>query len=210
MATIDGINIHVTSEKPSYSVRVSTYPIEGGAAITDHVEPQLISLNLTGLLVGDAAKKRNELLAKMNAGATVKYIGRNSFVNCVIVSFESTHEYTNAAGMGFTMQLQEIKKVKPLFSKKLPKKVQTIVKVLDKSGRKQTKTTKKSKGKGKSTKGKKSKNKGPTGKKHTVREGQTWEALAYTYKVPLKTLRSWNPQIPKGTRLKPGMVVIVG
>ncbi|CAH8719670.1 hypothetical protein HTL2_005692 [Paenibacillus melissococcoides] len=34
--------------------------------------------------------------------------------------------------------------------------------------------------------------------------------MAYTYKVPLKTLRSWNTQIPKGTRLKPGMVVIVG
>ncbi|MCY9758977.1 LysM peptidoglycan-binding domain-containing protein [Paenibacillus alvei] len=215
MATIDGISIHVTSEKPSYSVRVSTYPIEGGAAITDHVEPQLITLNITGLLVNDASKTRNELLAKMNAGATVKYIGRNSFMNCVITSFESTHEYTNAAGMGFTMQLQEIKKVKSLFSKKLPKKIQTVVKVLDKSGRKQTKTTKKSASKGKTStsKGKskgKSKNKGPTGKKHTVRDNQTWEALAYTYKVPLKTLRSWNPQIPKGTRLKPGMVVIVG
>lgn len=206
MATLDGISIHVTSEKPSYSVRVSTYPIEGGAAITDHVEPQLVTLSLSGKLVGqDAAKKRKEILGKMNSGSTVKYVGRNSFINCVIESFESEHEYKVANGMNFTMQLREIRKVKPLFSKKLPPKTQTLVKVMTAAGRKQLKTTKKSKAKGKKTK-----SQGPTGKKHTVREGQTWEALAYTYKVPLKTLRSWNPQIPKGTRLKPGMVVIVG
>lgn len=192
MATVDGIQIHITSEKPSYSVRVSTYPVEGGAAITDHVEPQLMTLNLTGLLVDDTAKKRNALLAKMNEGATVKYIGRNSFMNCIIVSFESTHEYTNATGMAFTMQLQEVQKVKPLFSKKLPKKTQTVIKLLSKSGRKQVKTTKKSK-----SKGKKSKNKGPTGKKHTVRGHQTWEALAYTYKVSLKTYGHGTRKYPK-------------
>ncbi|CAH8711824.1 hypothetical protein WDD9_003023 [Paenibacillus melissococcoides] len=75
MATIDGIQIHVTNEKPSYSVRVSTYPIEGGAAITDHVEPQLVTLSLTGKLVGeDAAKKRKEILGKMNSGTTVNML----------------------------------------------------------------------------------------------------------------------------------------
>ncbi|WP_390905324.1 phage baseplate protein [Paenibacillus melissococcoides] len=58
----------------------STYPIEGGAAITDHVEPQLVTLSLTGKLVGeDAAKKRKEILGKMNSGTTVKYVGRNSY-----------------------------------------------------------------------------------------------------------------------------------
>ncbi|EHQ63681.1 hypothetical protein PDENDC454_04419 [Paenibacillus dendritiformis C454] len=206
MATIDGIQIHVTSEKPSYSVRVSTYPIEGGAAITDHVEPQLVTLSLTGKLVGeDAARKRKEILGKMNSGATVKYVGRNSFINCIIESFESDHEHKVANGMNFTMQLREIRKVKSLFSNKLPPKTQTLVKVMTTAGRKQVKTTKKSK-----AQGKKAKNQGPAGKEHTVREGQTWEALAYTYKVPLKTLRSWNTQIPKGTRLKAGMVVIVG
>lgn len=210
MATIDGIPIHVTSEKPSYSVRVSTYPIEGGSAITDHVEPQSITLNLTGLLVDDASKKRKALLAKMNAGATVHYIGRNSFLNGVIVSFDSTHEYTTANGMDFTMQLQQIRKVKPLFSNKLPKKRQTIVKGLHQSGRKQIQTTKKSKSRFTGSKRKPSPSKGPTGKKHTVRANQTWEALAYAYQVPLKTLRSWSPQIPKGERLKPGMVIIVG
>ncbi|BFH10700.1 LysM peptidoglycan-binding domain-containing protein [Paenibacillus melissococcoides] len=206
MATIDGIEIHVTSEKPSYSVRVSTYPIEGGAAITDHVEPQLVTLSLSGKLVGqDAAKKRKEILGKMNSGSTVKYVGRNSFINCVIESFESDHEYKVANGMNFTMQLREIRKVKPLFSNKLPPKTQTLVKVMTTAGRQQVKTTKQSK-----TKGTKAKSQGPTGKKHTVREGQTWEALAFSYKVALKTLRSWNTQIPRGTRLKEGMVVIVG
>ncbi|MCE5168530.1 LysM peptidoglycan-binding domain-containing protein [Paenibacillus profundus] len=196
----------MTNERPSYSVRVSSYPIEGGAAITDHVEPQLVTLHLTGLLVGnDAAKKRKEILDRMNAGEMVKYVGRNSFVSCIIESFESGHEYKTSNGMSFTMQLREIRKVKPLFSKKLPVKTQTLVKVMTTAGRKQVKTTKNSK-----SKGKKPKNKGPTGKKHTVRENQTWEALAYTYKVALKTLRSWNPQIPKRTRLKAGMVVIVG
>lgn len=218
MATIDGIQIHVTSEKPSYSVRVSTHPIEGGAAITDHVEPQLITIGITGYIVGvGASKKMKDLRAKMNAGETVKYVGRTSFTTCVIEAFETDHDHTVANGMAFTMQLREVRKVKPLFSKKLPFKTQTVVKTVSVAGRKQTKSTKKSsrkkktsKKKAKTTTKKKTKTKGPTGKKHTVRDGQTWEALAYTYKVPLKTLRSWNPQIPKGTRLKAGMVVIVG
>ncbi|CAH8708622.1 LysM peptidoglycan-binding domain-containing protein [Paenibacillus melissococcoides] len=107
--------------------------------------------------------------------------------------------------MNFTMQLREIRKVKPLFSTKLPAKTQDPCQG-DDNGRPAAAQDHKAK----QDKRHKEKSQGPTGKKHTVREGQTWEALAYTYKVPLKTLRSWNTQIPKGTRLKPGMVVIVG
>ncbi|TPG89951.1 LysM peptidoglycan-binding domain-containing protein [Brevibacillus laterosporus] len=205
MATINGMEIHVINEKPTYSVKVSEHPVENGAAITDHVEPALKKFAITGLMVGpEAAQTRQNLVNLMNAGEPVTYTGRNIFTKGIIESIETDHHAQIANGMAFTMQIRELRRVEQKFSANLPKQAITNVKLVSTTGRKQVKTTKKGKT---ATKAKSSQ---PTGKKHTVRKGQTWESIASQYGVDVKKMRKWNGHIPKSVRLKEGMVITVG
>ncbi len=223
MATINGIEIFVEEESPKFSVTVTEYPVEEGEPIADHVKRELPVLSISGKLLGeDASEKRSKIRAMMESGETVKYVGRNAFGNAVVTSFDSTHNHKVANGMNFTMNLRQIRKIKQLFAPGLSAKLVTSVKPTTTAGRKQVQNTKTGSAAagaagGKSVSAKKASGGngmfaggGATVKKHTVRQGQTWESIAAAYSIPVKTLRAANPQIVKYQRLKEGDVLTIG
>lgn len=216
MAMIGKIPIFVESESPSYGVTVTENPVETGEAMADHVKRKLTSLSLRGRLIGeDAAQRRERLLQHMKNGDTLKYVGRNTFTNCIIESFSSTHDNRVANGMVFDMTIREIRKAKQLFPKGLSGKMAAKVKTKTTSGRKQTQDSKKKKrgsGSGKSGSGNQKTSSATADgkvKTHTVRQGQTWVSIAAAYGMSATKLRAANPQIAKYVRLKQGDILTI-
>lgn len=191
MSRLGGVELFVTSEEPEYSVQVSSHNIEKGGSITDHIQKEGVTLHLEGLLLGpQAANYRHRLVAAMNGGKVLQYVGRNSMVNAVITSLRTSHDYSIANGMSFSLTLKEIQLVKVAY-KGLPGKSQAALKAKSRSGKRNTSYL-------------------PTPQEHLIRTGQTWETIAKSYQVDSYQLRTWNPHLDPNFPPPAGMVLSIG
>lgn len=110
MATINGMYIFVESESVDAGVEVTERPVETGIAISDHVKRNATVLTLSGEIVGsNAANILAQIKKLQREGGVCSYSGRNTFSNCLITSFSTSHPNTIWGGCEFSMTLKEIR-----------------------------------------------------------------------------------------------------
>lgn len=189
MAKLGSINLFVEDESYSESVTATAYPVEKGVAFTDHVERNPKSISLKVFLSGSQA---NDTLAKlrtqMQKGTIVKYVGRATASNVIILTLDHTR---NAIKNGFELSitLREVRIAKSPWVK-AKKKQKPNRKPTDNTGKKKP-TTKKSRG---------------TARYHLTRSGDTYWDLSRKYGTSIPQLRTWNRypdrRIPIGVKLR--------
>jgi hypothetical protein len=149
MATLDGYSITVETESPGFKVEITSQPIERGTDVTDHVQPKLRTMDLSGRVVGpSAAEIHAYLIRSMESGKIVKYTGRTQFSG-LIASFSAPRDYKIADGFTFSLSLIEVKFATSSYVSALPTPVKVQAAQVVSAGVKQTKST--SKGKSKTT-----------------------------------------------------------
>ncbi|MNC28202.1 hypothetical protein D3C75_764010 [compost metagenome] len=152
MAKLDGKYITVETEAPDYPVTVTEQPVEKGVSLVDHVQAGAWTMSLSGLIVGpDADKTRAYIVAAKDKGKVVRYVGRNRFTG-VITAFSTSHDYTVANGMTFSMDLRQVRVATSSYVATLPAPVKAQAAAASNKGTQQPKNKSKSKGKGKSGK----------------------------------------------------------
>lgn len=139
MALLDGIYMTVEAEDPAFPVVVTEQPVEDGVDLTDHVQRQVRTLPLSGVIVGpDAAQKREYLISASNTGRIVRYVGRNAFTG-IITDLSTNHDHTVADGFRFSFTLREIRIAKATPISQLPAPIRSQAAPIVNSGIKQTK-----------------------------------------------------------------------
>lgn len=173
MAKLAGIPIVNEQETFSPQIEATQYPVEKGAAISDHVQRGARTINVSGSIISHSAESYyNKLLKYAEKGDLVTYVGRMTAKNYIIAGMPKTYTSDLANGMGITIDLIEVSIAKSPF----------VVK--------KTKTNNKSK-KEKVVK------KNPSKKYHKVKKGDTYWALSKKYGTPLKNILSWNKWPPR-------------
>jgi LysM repeat protein len=185
MGVLAGYKIANLQETKTNTVNVTSYPTEKGLPVTDGVQRQPKTFNISGKILGntssDAEKIYNALEKKQNAGTVVSYVGRTSAKNVIITNIQLTYDNTIGNGMAVSIDLQEIRIANsPYVTQK------TTVKT---SGKKSTSNTKKT-----------------NAVYHKVRSGETYGSIAHRYGTTIKALENLNPwpekKIPVGANMR--------
>lgn len=175
MATLGGIEIHVTTESPSYSVDVLTHPVEKGENIADHVKKNATAFSISGIVVGEDSEARlTKLTDAMNKGKGLFYNGVKKMSNVLIVSIDPDYSKDIKNGFAFSMKLTEYRVV----SAKVKTSSTTATKKTTNQGTKQT-TVKVS----------------SSSKYVTVRKGDTLSKYAKLYNTTVAALKKLNPSV---------------
>lgn len=118
MAKLGKINLVNEKESDGADVEVTSYPVEKGVPITDHVQRKPETTTVSGYLLGKTANSDYEYLKKQAyAGTLLTYTGRKVAKNVIITKIDrDTGDYTN--GFAISIELQEIRIAKSPWVKK--------------------------------------------------------------------------------------------
>lgn len=110
MALINNLYVFVESEDVDRGLKISNHPTEQGVDLTTIIKRELITLNLSGKIVGEKATDTlNKLVSLHQSGALVKYEGNNIASNFIIRNFKTGHPNTIYGGCSFDMTLKEVR-----------------------------------------------------------------------------------------------------
>lgn len=164
MAKLGSIKLSIDSESISNSVDITSYPVEKGSPISDHVQRKPQSINLSGAIIGpDYKSKLQKLRDIMRSGTPITYVGRATAKDVLISSIEDNRDTSMLNGSYVSIQLQFIRIAKTPWKK------------VKNSGKKQ-KVVKKS----------------STAVYHTIKKGDTYWGLSRKYGTSISQLRKWN------------------
>ncbi|MFQ6391345.1 LysM peptidoglycan-binding domain-containing protein [Priestia aryabhattai] len=178
MARLGNISLVVEKEDDSASVDATSYPVEQGIPMTDHVEQKPDEFSLSGFLLGNSYKTDYEYLKKcMNNGTVLTYVGRNIAKNVIILDLSGTVDSSIANGKDISIKLRQIRIASTPWVK------------VKNSGKKKPVSTK------------------PSGAVyHLVKKGDTYWDMWKKYGTSIAQLRSWNKypdrRIPIGVKLR--------
>lgn len=117
ISLINNLYVFVAEESINRSIDSTEHATEKGLPLTDHVKRNPIELSISGRIIGENYKKTIEQLYDwQRSGTLVAYIGKNSFSNAIITSFDT--EYTNTINdVPFSMSIKEIRiSQKPVYT----------------------------------------------------------------------------------------------
>lgn len=182
MAMLGSVALHIEKEKENYAVNVTEYAVEKGEPYSDHVEKRSPTFSVNGTIIAknfDAAK--NKLIHYMELGFPLKYVGKMSASNVIILSIEGGHSSSISNGMEITINLRRIRIATTSWLK--------AQKPTTESGKK------------------KPVNKKPSTKKyHVMKKGQTYWYVSKKYGTSISQLRKWNKwpdrKIPIGAKVR--------
>lgn len=178
MPTLAGVEIHVDTERPSYSVQAMSHPMEDGLPVTDHIQRQPIGFSLDGLVLNPgASEKRDRLLAAMNSGELVVYLGRNSAYTMLIMSLDPVHDYKVANGFRYSIKLLEARIVN--VAQDVPPETDPTGTATSETGNLGTQQLEQT----------------TDQVDATIKEGDTFWALAKTFKTTVDAIASLNPDL---------------
>jgi LysM repeat protein len=188
MAKLGKYNLFVLNESPQYSVQTTSYPVEKGIAMTDHVQPEPESLKIDVFLSGaNYQKTLDQLKNSMYKGEMMNYAGRFIMRNVVIENISPSADASAKNGVMVSITLKQIRVATTPYVKTNVKNAQ--VKKVSNAGQKQ-----------------------PTPKKqsnavyHVVKKGDTYWGLSKKYGTSVNQLRAWNKypdtKIPVGVKLR--------
>jgi LysM domain len=110
MARLGKVQLLIEKEGDSKSIDATSYPVEEGIAITDHVERKPEEFSLSGFIIGPNYKSDKEYLEKeMYKGTMFTYVGRNIAKNVIIVDISGDVDSTIANGTAISIKLREIR-----------------------------------------------------------------------------------------------------
>lgn len=110
MARLGKVQLLIEKESDSKSVDATSYPVEKGVAMTDHVEKKPGELSLSGYIIGPNYQADKEYLQKeMDKGTMFTYVGRNVAKNVIITSIDGDVDASIANGTAISIKLQEIR-----------------------------------------------------------------------------------------------------
>lgn len=185
MAILGGHQIHVISETPLYSVNVTQYPVETGIDLTDHVERQSTTMEITGMILGPkAASIRARLIESMQNGEKLDYVGRNAFRQVLLSSIQTEHDAQVANGYRFTATLQQVRVAQPSYAPLLNDPILlSQAKDTTNAGRQQLA------------------NKPPQGtpQYHEIKRGETMYSIAPKYGTSWQSVQALNPNVDPKT-----------
>ena len=119
MALINNLYVHVTDEQLSRGVKVTEHSVEKGFPITDNVKPDAKVLSITGEIVKADKTPAKTIISSLEDfsknGKYVKYVGRNTMANALIVDFQTGHTNKISGGCTFTMQIKEVRIAKTAY-----------------------------------------------------------------------------------------------
>lgn len=191
MAKLGNITLFVESEKFSDSVNATSYPVEKGVAFTDHVQRNPSTLSLQVFMQGSRASKNLATLrAQMNKGTILKYVGRETASNVIILSLDHPRDASIKNGFMLDIQLREVRITKSPWVK-AQKKQKATRKPADATGKKKP-VSKKARP--------------STARYHIVKVGDTYWALSRKYGTSIQQLRNFNKypdrNIPIGVKVR--------
>lgn len=188
MAKLGSVKVFVEKETENHSVDATKYPVEKGVPFTDHVSKNPSEFSMTGsLLTKTWQSDRDKLIKLMEKGEIVKYVGKTTVSNVVILNISGDHSAEIKQGMNLNFSLRKIRITTNAWDA-ANKKDKTSVKPGTKNGKKQPAGNKESKN-----------------TYHTVKSGDTYSGLAKKYGTTVAKLRELNPwddtKIPIGAKL---------
>lgn len=191
MATLDGVEIFIEQEDEQHSVNATEYAVEEGEPFTDHIAKRPSSFSISGYIISDDWETDKEkLIGIMNAGKIIKYVGKMTASNVVILDIKGTHGAAIANGMTLDISLRRVRITTTAWQKSPPKE-KTDQKPPTSGGTKKTVPAKPAT---------------PPEKYHVVAKGQTYWYMSGKYGTPIAQLRSWNgwadTKIPIGAKAR--------
>ncbi|MCL6617781.1 MAG: LysM domain-containing protein, partial [Anoxybacillus ayderensis] len=110
MAKLGSYNLFVLSESPQFSVQTTSYPVEKGISLTDHVQPEPESLQIEVFLGGNGYQKTlDQLKNSMYKGELMNYAGRFIMRNVVIESISPVADASAKNGVMVSLNLKQIR-----------------------------------------------------------------------------------------------------
>lgn len=183
MGKLGSVKLTILNEALSTSIDATTYPVEKGSPITDHIQQKPQTLDIQGVVVGkDYKTKLQTLRDNMRAGKVLKYVGRFTANNVIMLDISDSRKTDMKNGSEISIKLQYIRFATNSFKKKKETK---------NSGKKQpvSKTPSKT-----------------TKKYHTVKKGETYSSIGKKYGVSVSQLMKWNKwkptQIPISAKVR--------
>lgn len=181
MAKLGKVSLTITDEGLSSSVSATSYPVEKGSPLSDHVQEETQTLSINGFVLGSNYKSDLQYLRdSMRNGAVLKFVGRTIASNVIITSIDDNRTADVGNGSEVSIKLQFVR-----FATTSWTKVKT-------SGKKKTVSKKRS------TKTKKV--------YHVTRKGDCYWKLWKKYGTSISQLRKWNRypdrRIPIGVKLR--------
>lgn len=179
VATINSVKLVNTNESESSPFTITDNPVETGSPVSDHVQRETKTLEISGFLLGATAEKDYATLKSYaEKGTIVSFRGRVYFKNVIISNLSKSYN-TIKNGFEITVSLRDLRRAsKPWVRKK-----------------------KKSSGKKQSVKSKKS-----PGTYITVKKGDCYWKWWKRYGTSIAQLRKWNKwpdrRIPIGKRAR--------
>ncbi|HAA4682696.1 TPA_asm: hypothetical protein GEU05_06005 [Listeria monocytogenes] len=179
VATLGSVKLVNTNESESSPVTVTDNPVETGSPISDHVQRETKTLEISGFLLGSTAEKDyTTLVGYMEKGTIISFKGRVYFKNILISNLSRSYN-TIKNGFEITVSLRELRRVSTPWVQKKKKT----------SGKKQAVKSKKS-----------------TGTYITVKKGDCYWKWWKRYGTSIAQLRKWNKwpdrRIPIGKRAR--------
>lgn len=112
-ANLGGVDIFVTNEDLNLSNQITDKPVEEGANISDHINQDPLTINVSFTVVEDAKEKAKQLRKLRDAKEVYTYQGIDfSFENMGIDSLNIPRNKEIKDGFSTTMKLKQIKVIK--------------------------------------------------------------------------------------------------
>lgn len=192
MAKLGEVSLFIEKESEKYRVEATEYAVEKGEPFTDHVAKRPEEFTITGYILSDNWQlSRDKLKGYMNSGTILKYVGKTTASDVVILDMPLEHDSNIKNGAAINITLRKIRITKTAWEK------------ADSKQKPQQKPTTNS-GKKKPV----SKNSKPANAPvyHIMKKGQTYWWLAKKYGTTVGALRELNPwpdrQIPIGAKAR--------
>lgn len=120
MALINNNYVFVTDESMTKDIESTSYAVEKGIDLTDHIHRKPIEISITGMIGNHNGVKAYEIINNLTklqkSGSLVRYLGRNEASNMQIQSFETSHPNSVWGGCEFSMTLKEVRIAKAAYA----------------------------------------------------------------------------------------------
>lgn len=96
----------VTNQQKKHSGKVTSYPIETGSKISDHVEREPSTGTLSGIVIGGGAVATLESM--LQGGEILTYSGSYRMDNVVLTALDFSTDSSNRTGFSFSASFQRV------------------------------------------------------------------------------------------------------
>lgn len=190
MAKLGDVMLFIEKESGSHKIEATMYPVEKGEPFTDHVAKRPSEFGLDGYIFSENWQSElSKLVDMMNNGKIVKYVGKTTANDVIILDVQEDHDQEVANGVAISISLRKIRITQTAWQQAPPQQVPAR-KPTTQSGQKKPVTATAS----------------TSGVFHVVKKGDTYWGLSKKYGSTIAQLRSWNKypdrQIPIGVKLR--------